>query len=51
MVWWLCFPPQAELASVTAQLEELDRKNSTAERNVKDLKEQLEDAQVCKTTA
>ena len=31
---------------MTAQLEELDRKSSTAERNVKDLKEQLEEAQV-----
>ena len=37
---------QAELASVTTQLEELDRKSSGSERTVKDLKEQLEEAQV-----
>ena len=37
---------QAELTSVTTQLEELDRKSSGSERTVKDLKEQLEEAQV-----
>ncbi|CAI8034560.1 Myosin-10 [Geodia barretti] len=36
---------KAELASVTTQLEELDRKSSGSERTVKDLKEQLEEAQ------
>ena len=39
----LCF--QAELAQVSAQAEELDLKNSTAERNVKSLKEQIEELQ------
>ena len=43
-VW--CTYIQAELASVTTQLEELDRKSSGSERTVKDLKEQLEEAQV-----
>ena len=32
---------------MTAQVEELDHKSSSAERSVKDLKEQLEEAQVC----
>ena len=31
---------------MTAQLEELDRKNSSAERSVKGLREQLEESQV-----
>ena len=31
---------------MTAQVEELDHKSSSAERSVKDLKEQLEEAQV-----
>ena len=42
-VFHLCF--QAELAQVTAQSEDLDLKNSTAERNVKSLKEQIEELQ------
>ena len=37
---------QAELSSVTSQLEDLDGKYSSADRNVKSLKEQLEEAQV-----
>ena len=41
-MWYI----QAELTSVVTQLEELDRKSSTSERTVKDLKEQLEEAQV-----
>ena len=39
----VCF--QAELAQVTAQAEDLDLKNSTAERNVKSLKEQIDELQ------
>ena len=40
-----CTPLQAELSQLTGQVEELDGKNSTAERSVKSLKEQLEELQ------
>ena len=37
--------PQQEIASLSAQLEDLDRKHSSADRQVRGLKEQLEEAQ------
>lgn len=43
--WTLYTPNQAELTQATAQAEDLDLKNSTAERNVKSLKEQIEELQ------
>jgi myosin protein heavy chain len=36
---------QAEISQVSAQAEDLDLKNSTAERSVKSLKEQIEELQ------